>query len=386
MKKTRFKIVAAAAALAMAFALAGCSGGSDATADDGNDTGGTSGTGTESTDSGTTSGGSSGSGDASGASGGSGVTTDTTSGTAEGKSPAAVNVLSASLEKNEGGSNNQAVVAWIAGSNEYTPKTGDVVKFDFTATADATASNGGELKGFVVDNTEAAGWWTLLSGYAESGTTIATDATDYSLTFTLTADASSADSAACKLGLYFTDMQDNAITLTFTKMKITYNDQVVLDYTASTAEPVTVVDVSTWTKNTSGYSAADAEVVDVFGEKYIKVITKSGEYNNMLYMADGVALEGYTKLTFKVYCSDASSAAEEKIVIEFLENTEGWPSVGSVTVTPIPSEAVEQTVVIDLSGTQYKKFDMIKVFVQETKSDSPAALERTVFLSSVQAQ
>lgn len=120
------------------------------------------------------------------------------------------------LEKNAP-HNNQGVVTFLADGNEWVAKSGDKVSFTIVATADSvpTVANK-ELKGFMVDNSEAAGWWSSLTAYANSGTDIdSTGEKTYELSFTFTADASSADPAACKLGLYIGDneTQDDTVTL-----------------------------------------------------------------------------------------------------------------------------------------------------------------------------
>ena len=130
--------------------------------------------------------------------------------------PKFADVTEIKLEKNVP-NNNQDVVAFLADDNEWVAKTGDKVTFTIVATADSvpTVANK-ELKGFIVDNSEAAGWWTVLTGYANSGTVIdSTEEKTYELSFTFTADASSADPAACKLGLYIGDKetQDDTVTL-----------------------------------------------------------------------------------------------------------------------------------------------------------------------------
>lgn len=125
-------------------------------------------------------------------------------------------IATIALEKN-GTYNNQAVIEWLADSNTTVLATGDTVKFTITATADSSA---GELKGYLVDNSEAGGWWTLLTDYVTSSTEIATDETTYTFEFTLTADASSEDPAACKLGLYFEPVQDDTVTLTVSSFTV----------------------------------------------------------------------------------------------------------------------------------------------------------------------
>lgn len=125
-------------------------------------------------------------------------------------------VMEIKLEPNAP-NNNQAVVTFLADDNDRVAKTGDKVTFTIVAKADSvpTVANK-ELKGFIVDNSEAGGWWTVLTGYANSGTVIdSTEEKTYELSFTFTADASSADPAACKLGLYIGDKesQDDTVTL-----------------------------------------------------------------------------------------------------------------------------------------------------------------------------
>lgn len=148
----------------------------------------------------------------------SGSSDDDSGGKTEGTTvtPKFADVTEIKLEKNDP-NNNQAVVAFLADDNEWVAKTGDKVSFTIVATADSvpTVTNK-ELKGFIVDNSEAAGWWSLLTGYANSGTVIdSTGEKTYELSFTFTADASSADPAACKLGLYIGDKesQDDTVTL-----------------------------------------------------------------------------------------------------------------------------------------------------------------------------
>ena len=206
--------ILAAFALSAALILSGCNpNAEDETADGTGTTTETTATDTGSTTTTTTTSGTSGSGssDSTDTGSDSGSTTETT------VKPTVATVSSIALEKNQT-YNNQAVVAWLNSTNTYIAKTGDKLKFTITATAD---SAGGELKGFLVDNSSGAeNWWSMLSGYVESGTSVATESTTYTFEFTLTADASSADPAACKLGLYFEPVQDETVTLTVTSFSV----------------------------------------------------------------------------------------------------------------------------------------------------------------------
>ncbi len=122
------------------------------------------------------------------------------------------------MEKNTGGNNNQALVEWIAADNEYAVKTGDKLSFTIKGIPDGAVS---EVKAFMVDNSEAAGWWKTLSGYVNTGVALTKD-TEATITFDvdITGDASSAASAACKLGLYFEPMQDDAVTIKVSEFKV----------------------------------------------------------------------------------------------------------------------------------------------------------------------
>ncbi len=114
--------------------------------------------------------------------------------------------------------NNQAVVEWIASDNEYAVKTGDKLSFTIKGTPDGNVS---EVKAFVVDNSEAANYWKLLSGYVNTGAALTKD-TEAAITFDveITADASSAAPEACKLALYFEPVQKDTITINVSEFKV----------------------------------------------------------------------------------------------------------------------------------------------------------------------
>ena len=124
--------------------------------------------------------------------------------------PTVASVESIKIEDNiKNGGNYQGVVEWLVSDNAYVAKTGDVIKFTIKAAPDKDVS---EYKAFLVDNTEVAGWWKLLSSYVNTGVqgkASQEDTIEFSVT--LTADASSAEPAACKLALYC-DAEGNGVT------------------------------------------------------------------------------------------------------------------------------------------------------------------------------
>ena len=123
--------------------------------------------------------------------------------------PTVASVSSIAIPYNQGGKNYQGLVEWLVSDNAYVAKTGDVIKFTIKAAPDKDVS---EYKAFLVDNTEVAGWWKLLSSYVNTGVqgkASQEDTIEFSVT--LTADASSAEPAACKLALYC-DAEGNGVT------------------------------------------------------------------------------------------------------------------------------------------------------------------------------
>jgi len=364
MKKTKLKFAAAVAALAMTFALfTGCNPGEDATSvDDGTST--------------VVDEGEKKTGDGDQATDEKGVTTDETSGTAEGKSPKAVRFLTINLEKNAGGPNNQGLASWIGEDNKYVPKKNDVIKFDFTATANsAPASSDGELKGFIVDNSEAVNYWKVISDYSVSGKKITTDATEYSLEFTLTENASSADSAACKLGLYFGDMQDDTVSLTLSKLKITYNEQTVVNYEASTTvlEDKVVFDPASFT------APAGAEIITQDGEKYLK-ITPNG-YGTSFDISSS-ALLGYTYLKTTIYVPEALSGVQFVVNVgdSSTLTASGYGKV--VTLVNQDTSVGTHSVVKEISDDSFS-VDQIQPFVQETSGSWPATTDKDIYIGKI---
>ena len=296
--------------------------------------------------------------------------------------PVGKKFIDIALTKNESGKNNQGIVEWIAGSNEFTPKTGDKVVVEFTATADSEPTAGdGILKGFMVDNSSAANYWKELSSYVSSEKKISTNATDYSFTFELKADSTGSTADACKFGFYFQDMQDTTVKLSISKMKVTYNKEEILNYEVTEGEATTIVDVSSWTQNLDGYCAADAEVATVNDVQYIKATTKA-DWNNMIYVS-GTDLSAYSKLIFDVFATVETPKDGLKLGIEFIENTEGWPVIGSAEIELPQADPVRKSVIFDLSGTQWNKFDMIKVFVKDADNTLYVS---DVYISSIQAE
>ena len=129
----------------------------------------------------------------------------------EKKQPTIKTVSSIEIKKNEDGSNNQAVIEFLAESNEYVAKKGDVLTFTIKGTPDGDVS---ELKAFVVDNSKGGNWWTLLTDYASVGKLTKGEETTITVTAEVKKDASSKEPAACKLALFFDPMQDDAVTFT----------------------------------------------------------------------------------------------------------------------------------------------------------------------------
>jgi len=114
------------------------------------------------------------------------------------------------LEYNvKAGNNYQDLVEFLDSTNTVVFKAGDKLKFEIVGTPDAAVT---ELKAFLVDNSEAGSWWTTLSGYANSGSAGVKD-TEGTFVFEmeLTKAPSSAEPAACKLGVYC-DAEGNGVT------------------------------------------------------------------------------------------------------------------------------------------------------------------------------
>ena len=168
-----------------------------------------------------------------------------------------------------------------------------------------------------------------------------------------------------------------------TKDDDTTGDDTTGDDTTGEEKPVytTLLDFSNWKQNTGGYSAAEATVETVNGVPYIKATTKA-DWNNMIYVS-GKDLSNYSKLFFDVFAKGENAVSGRKLVVEFLENTEGWPAIGSTEIDLPQTEPLSQSIIFDLSNTQWKKFDMIKVFV---KDDSNTLFVSDVYISSIKVQ
>ena len=120
--------------------------------------------------------------------------------------------------KENGTYNNQDVIEWIAADNDYAVKKGDKLSVTIKGTPDGDAS---EVKAFMVDNSVAANYWKMLSGYVNTGAALTKD-TEATITFDveITEDASSAAPAACKLALYFEPVQKDTVTIKVSEFKV----------------------------------------------------------------------------------------------------------------------------------------------------------------------
>jgi hypothetical protein len=101
-------------------------------------------------------------------------------------------------------------------SNDLTVASGD----SYSVTIAGTSNVAGTLKCFLVDNSEAAGWWKVISGYSDIG---AFSSTENSYTFTVTATSAGSATTAIKLGLYMDLSVGSSPTLSLTTFKVVKN-------------------------------------------------------------------------------------------------------------------------------------------------------------------
>lgn len=115
------------------------------------------------------------------------------------------------IQKNET-YNNQVVFDFLDATNGYVAKKGDIFTFIIKGKPDGDVS---ELKTFVVDNSEAANYWKMLSSYKDTGIKLE-EGKDVEIRFDIeiTENSSGPAPAACKLALYFEPVQEKTVTFT----------------------------------------------------------------------------------------------------------------------------------------------------------------------------
>lgn len=124
--------------------------------------------------------------------------------------PVVASLTSATLQDNVASGNNyQAVIEMFDSTNTYVCKKGDKITVSMKVTPDNDVS---KFKAFLVDNTADAGWWNVLTGFVEGCEGVKGTEATLTLAFEATADSTSAQPGACKLGLYADDLTKDKVT------------------------------------------------------------------------------------------------------------------------------------------------------------------------------
>ena len=114
--------------------------------------------------------------------------------------------------KKNGEYNNQVIFNFLDSANGYVAKKGDICTFVIKGKADKDCS---ELKAFVVDNSEAAGWWNPLSNYVNTGIKLEKNKTvEIRFDVEITDNSTGPSPAACKLAFNFEPVQEETVTFT----------------------------------------------------------------------------------------------------------------------------------------------------------------------------
>jgi len=170
--------------------------------------------------------------------------------------------------------NYQAAISFFALTNKYQAKTGECISLNIVGTSDVDIKG---LKFTFVDTTEAANWWTPISGYPEIGDIKGGVPFDVTVPVIFSADASSFAADACKFVVMYDKDESNTepAVLTLTKFAVSGVESKPA-FNISTAETM-YTQSNTNNITSSEYSGLDFTNDDMYLVVYINASTDSSK-------------------------------------------------------------------------------------------------------------